>query len=53
MYLQNRNGLTDLENELMVTGVGGKVEGRNSQGFWDGQVHTVIFEKDNQQGPTV
>ena len=28
-YLQNRNRLTDLENELMVIG-GGRVEGRDS-----------------------
>ena len=29
-YLQNRNRLTDLENELMVAGVGRRVEGRDS-----------------------
>ena len=27
--------------------------GRNSQGVWDGHVHTAIFKMDNQQGPTV
>ena len=27
MYLQNRNGLTDLENEVMVTGEEGWREG--------------------------
>ena len=26
--------------------------GRDSQGVWYGQVHTDIFEMDNQQGPT-
>ena len=27
--------------------------GRDSQGVWDGHVHTAIFKMDNQQGPTV
>ena len=27
--------------------------GRDSQGVWDGHVHTGIFKMDNQQGPTV
>ena len=49
--LQNRNRLTDLENELMVTG--GKMGGRDSQGVWDRRVHTAIFKMDNQQGPTL
>ena len=26
---------------------------RNSQGVWDGRVHTALFKMDNQQGPTV
>jgi len=25
---------------------------RNSKGVWGGHVHTAIFKKDNQQGPT-
>ena len=33
-YLQNRNTLTDLKNEFMVTG-------RDSQGVWDQHVHTA------------
>ena len=35
------------ETELMVAG------GRNSQGVWDGHVHTAKFKMDNQQGPIV
>ena len=27
--------------------------GRESQGIWEGHVHTVTFKMDNQQGPTV
>ena len=26
--------------------------GRDSQGVWDGQVHTAVFKMRNQQGPT-
>ena len=33
------------ENELKVAG------GRDSQGVWEGHVHTAIFKTDNQQGP--
>ena len=29
--------------------MGGKV----NQGVWDGHVHTAIFKRENQQGPTV
>ena len=28
----------------------GKGEGRDSQGVWDGHVHTAVFKMDNQQG---
>jgi len=52
--LQNRNRLT--ENELLVAEAGmvvGKMEGRDSEGVWDGHVHTVIFKMVNRQGPTV
>ena len=31
----------------------GKDGGRDSQGVWDGQVHTAKFKMDNQQGSTV
>ena len=27
--------------------------GRDSQGLWEGHVHTAIFKMDNQQGPIV
>ena len=50
-YLQNRNRLTDLENELIVTKRGR--QGRDSEAVWDWVVHTAIFKTDNQQGPTV
>ena len=40
--LQNRMKLT--ENELKVAG------GRDSQGVWEGHVHTAILKTDNQQG---
>ena len=36
----------EIENELMVA-VGG-----DSQGPWDGQLHTARLKLDNQQGPT-
>ena len=39
--LQNRSRLTDLDRELMVAG------GRDSQGVWDGHVHTALFKMDN------
>ena len=29
------------------------MDGRDSQGVWDGHVHTAMFKMDNQQGPTV
>ena len=47
MLQLTRHRLTDLENELMVVGVGGQL------GVWNGQVHTAIFKMDNQQGPTI
>ena len=28
------------------------VRGTDSQGVWDGHVHSAIFKMDNQQGPT-
>ena len=30
----------------------GRMEGRDSLGVWNGQVHTALFKMDNQQGPT-
>ena len=47
MNLQNRKRLTDLENELTVAG------GRDSQGGWEGHVHTAVFKMDSQQRPIV
>ena len=32
---------------------GAKDGGRGRQGVWDQCVHTAVFKKDNQQGPTV
>ena len=32
---------------------GGRMAQRDSQGVWDGHVHTAIFKMDNQQEPTV
>ena len=32
---------------------GGRPGGRESQGVWDGYVHSAIYKMDNQQGPTV
>ena len=29
------------------------MRGRDSEGVWNGHVHTAIFKMDNQQGPTV
>ena len=31
---------------------GGRIGGMDSEGLWGGHVHTAIFKKDNQQGPT-
>ena len=50
MNLKNRNRLTDFDNELMIARE--KDVGRDSQGVWDGHIHTAIFKMDNQQGPT-
>ena len=47
--LQSRKRFTDLEEELRVAG--GKDRGRDSQGVWDGQGHTAVFNMENQQGP--
>ena len=47
MNLQNRNRVTDLENELMVTWGKGQ-EGGVEWGFGIDNVYTVIFEMDNQ-----
>ena len=30
-----------------------RMRGRDSQGAWDGRVHTAMCKMDNQQGPTV
>ena len=47
MNLQNRKGLTDVENGLKVA------EGRDRQGVWEGHAHAAVFKMDNQQGPPV
>ena len=41
-----------IQNELMVAKEEGW-GGGDSQGVWDGHVHTAIFKMDNQQGPNV
>ena len=51
MNLQNRERLTNLENNFMV--VGEKDGGRDSWRVWNGHVHTATFKMDYQQGPTV
>ena len=38
--LRNRNGLT----EKKAMAAGGKDRGRDSEGVWDGQVHTAVFK---------
>ena len=48
-YLQDRNRLTDLENELRLPEGEGIFRGFGIKGH----VHTAIFKMDNQQGPTV
>ena len=49
MNSQNRNRLTGLENEFMVTR-GQEWRGENRLGVSDWHVHTAIFKIDNQQG---
>ena len=48
-YLQNRNRLTDLGDELMVAGGRGKVGITDKEFGMD----SAIFKTDNQEGPTV
>ena len=50
-YLQNRNRLTDLENEF--TDTRGKNGEEGKLRVWDGQVDIVIFKIDDQQRATV
>ena len=50
LNLQNRNKLTDLENEFVVTG--GQAEEKGMLKSWDRHEHTAIFEMYNQEGPT-
>ena len=54
MNLFTKQKETDLENKLMVAGLGWR--GRNSQGFAEGhlgKVHTAILKMDNQQGTII
>ena len=37
----------------MGYGCHGKGGEKDSQGVWNGHVHTAVFKMDNQQGPTV
>ena len=50
--LQNRNGLTDIENKLPVTRGDGEW-GRDKAEAWDQQTQTTIYKINKQQGPTV
>ena len=45
-YLQNRNRVTDVENNLMVTGVGKK--GKDKLGDWNWHIHSTIYKIDNR-----
>ena len=45
--------VTDLKNKLMVVGLGGRMEKRDSEDVWGGPLHSTIFKMDNQQRPTV
>ena len=47
--LQNRNGLTDIEDKFMVT-KGEKWSRRGKLGVWDFQIQTTIYKMD-KQGP--
>ena len=42
--------LRDLQNQCILPG--GRVEGRDSWGVWDGRVHTALLQMDDEQGPT-
>ena len=42
--------LRDLQNQFILPG--GRVEGRDSWGVWDGRVHTALLQMDDEQGPT-
>ena len=45
---------TERDSERMNLWLPGvRVGGQDSQGVWDGHVHSAIFKMDNQQGPTV
>ena len=48
-YLQNKNGLTDIENKLMVT-KGGERAGRDKFGI---NRYTLLYIKGTQQRPSV
>ena len=41
---------SDLENKFMASG--GRMRDGDSQGVWDGHVHTDIFKIDSQEGST-
>ena len=40
-------------NRLGLWLPGGKNGVKDTQGIWDGHVHTAVFKIDSQQGPTV
>ena len=47
-YLQNKNGVTDVENKLMVNQTGGEVGGRRDKledCYW--HIHATVYKVDN------
>ena len=49
----NEHYKTDSQAQRNLQLLGGRMGGKNSQGFGDQHVHTAIFKIYNQQGPTV
>ena len=47
-YLQNRNRVTDVENQLVV----GRKVGRDKLGDWSWHIHTTIYKIDNEEEHT-
>ena len=48
--LQNRSRLTDWENQIMI--IEGKLEGTDKLRVWGENIHTSIYQVDNEKGPT-
>ena len=57
MWNLKRNDTNKLTKQKMIqqtwrTNLVWLLRGRDSQGVWDGHVHSAVFKMDNQQGPT-